>query len=84
MATILIALALSLRTITSSGSLGVALTTILSFSQGLQSLLVTWTQMETSLGAVARTKNLEALVAPEDAHDEVQEPPADWPRNGRD
>lgn len=83
MATILVALAFSLRTTTSSGSLGVALTAILTFSQGLQSLLVSWTQMETSLGAIARTKNLETLVVPEDADDVVQDPPADWPREGR-
>ncbi|KAK8091117.1 multidrug resistance protein [Apiospora phragmitis] len=83
MATILVALALSLRATTSRGSLGVALTAILSFSQGLQSMLVSWTQMETSLGAVARTKSLEALVSPEEANDKVQSPPADWPREGR-
>ncbi|KAH8666573.1 P-loop containing nucleoside triphosphate hydrolase protein [Xylariales sp. PMI_506] len=82
MATILVALAFSLRSTTSGGSLGVALTAVLSFSQALQDLMVSWTQMETSLGAIARTKNLEASIAPEDADDEVQEPPPNWPQEG--
>jgi ATP-binding cassette subfamily C (CFTR/MRP) protein 1 len=82
-ATILMAMAFSLRSTTSGGSLGVALTAILSFSQGLQSLMASWTQMETSLGAIARTKNLEGAVPPEDANDnEVRRPPSSWPREG--
>lgn len=83
LATLLVALAFSLRGTTSAGLLGVALTAILSFSQGLQDLLVSWTQMETSLGAIARVKNLETAVKPEDAKDNVQNPPCDWPSEGR-
>ena len=79
MATILVALAFSLRSTTSGGSLGVALTAVLSFSQTLQSLILSWTQMESSLGAIARTKNLESAVLSEDANDDkVQESPSGW------
>lgn len=82
-ATILMALAFSLRNTASGGSLGVALTAVLSFSQGLQSLMMSWTQMETSLGAIARTKNLENAVPAEDAEDnELKEPPPSWPSEG--
>lgn len=82
-ATILVALAFSLRNTTSSDSLGVALTAILSFSQALQDLILSWTQMETSLGAIARTKNLESAVSPEDANDDkVQQPQSGWPGEG--
>ncbi|KAI1858876.1 uncharacterized protein JN550_012335 [Neoarthrinium moseri] len=83
MATVLMVLAFTVRATTSSGSLGVALTAVLSFSQSLQDLMLSWTQMETSLGAIARTKNLEDAIPPEDANDgKVQEPQTGWPSKG--
>lgn len=83
LATLLVALAFLLRGTSSGGSIGIALTAILSFSQGLQDLLVDWTQMETSLGAIARVKNLETAIKSEDANDRVQRPPNNWPSEGR-
>lgn len=82
LATALVALAFSLRSSTSSGYLAVALTAVLTFGQYLQELLRSWTQMETSLGAIARTKNLETSVLSEDVCDVVQEPASEWPSEG--
>jgi ABC-type multidrug transport system fused ATPase/permease subunit len=58
-AVVLVALACATRS-SSAGSLGVALTTILAMNSQLQNLISAWTQAETSLGSVARTKEYEA------------------------
>ena len=81
-AIIVVALSVSLRGTTNGGFLGLALTAVLSFSQALQALIKSWTQMETSLGAIARTKSLEAAVRSEDTDDKVHEPPHNWPHEG--
>lgn len=57
LAVIVVALAVSTRSTTSAGLLGVALTNVLSFSQSLNRLVTEWTTLETSLGAVARVRS---------------------------
>ena len=41
-----------------------------------------WTDLETSLGSVARTRDFERDVKPEDKESETLEPPANWPDQG--
>ncbi|KAF8854330.1 hypothetical protein BDZ45DRAFT_747589 [Acephala macrosclerotiorum] len=48
----------------------------------LQSMITSWTNMETSLGAIARTKAFEADTIPEDQPGEGFSPPANWPEKG--
>ncbi|KAI9167867.1 ABC multidrug transporter B [Paramyrothecium foliicola] len=80
-ATLIVALATQLND-SSAGSLGVSLVSILTFSQDLTALIRTWTDLETSLGAIARVKNFELETPSEHLEKETLEPPAEWPAKG--
>jgi ATP-binding cassette subfamily C (CFTR/MRP) protein 1 len=82
MAVIVMGLAVSLRNSTSGGNLGIALTSILTFNTNVQFLLTWWTSLETSLGAIARTKNFAEQTPKEDRSCEVLVPASDWPAQG--
>ena len=56
LAVIVMTLAVKLRSSTNPGSLGISLNNILSFNETLSLLLQYWTQLEVSLGAIARTR----------------------------
>ncbi|KAL3417369.1 ABC multidrug transporter [Phlyctema vagabunda] len=79
---VLIGIAVALRSQTSGGLLGVALINILNFNLTLTSLVTYWTQLETSLGAIARLKNFEAQTPREAQLSEQIDPPQDWPEQG--
>jgi len=82
-AVVVVALAMGLRETSSAGSIGVALINVLGFNQNINVLITAWTTMETSLGAIARIKNFEAVTASEDRHEQlVTQPPANWPDAG--
>ena len=55
---------------------------ISAFSTALSSLVTGWTMFETSLGSIARLKDFEAAVKPEDMSAETHVPPANWPEQG--
>lgn len=82
-ATVVVAMAMTLQGTSSSGSIGVSLLNILSFNTNLAYLKGAWTTLETSLGAVARCKNFETSTACEDLPGEDRDPPPDWPQHGR-
>ncbi|KAJ9298207.1 hypothetical protein DTO271G3_3812 [Paecilomyces variotii] len=83
LAVIVITLATSLRGTTNPGNLGVSLTAILSFNQTLQDLVTSWTSMETSLGAIARTRMFEMKAPSENgAGEENFIPEPGWPAQG--
>jgi ATP-binding cassette, subfamily C (CFTR/MRP), member 1 len=82
LAVIVMGLAVGLRNSTSGGNLGIALTSILTFNTNVQFLLTWWTSLETSLGAVARTKNFVEQTPKEDRSCEVLVPANDWPAQG--
>lgn len=82
MAVIVVGLAVSLRKTTSGGNLGIALTSILTFNTNVQFLLTWWTALETSLGAIARTKNFAEQTPREDKPGEDFVPSEDWPFKG--
>jgi ATP-binding cassette, subfamily C (CFTR/MRP), member 1 len=82
MAVLVVGLAVGLRQTTSAGNLGIALTTILSFNTNVQFLLTWWTALETSLGAIARTKNFAEQTPTEDKPGESFVPSDDWPSRG--
>ena len=67
----------------SSGALGVSLLNIVTFSQDLTHLISTWTNLETSLGAVARIKDFERETPSEHLDGESTEMPVSWPSSGR-
>lgn len=82
LATIVVALAVRLRSSTSPGLIGISLNSILTFSVFLSELIDYWTQLETSLGAIARLKTFEAQTTPEAKPGEDAIPPEEWPERG--
>lgn len=81
MATVLTGIAVAIRgTNVSAGFIGIALVNMMSLSQTLASLIMFWTSLETSLGAVSRVKTFSEDTPKED---EPKELVADaWPRSG--
>jgi ATP-binding cassette subfamily C (CFTR/MRP) protein 1 len=64
-------------------AIGIALNNVLGFNQSLRILVESWTQLETSLGAIARLKNFEQTTTPEDKSEESVTPPSSWPEKGK-
>ncbi|EED13629.1 ATP-binding cassette transporter, putative [Talaromyces stipitatus ATCC 10500] len=81
-AVILVCMAVTIRSSSSAGLLGVSLNNVLSFSNSLSSLISGWTQLEISLGSIARVKNFETQVTPEEIGNEKNEPSPNWPERG--
>ncbi|KAI0133901.1 ABC transporter [Xylariales sp. AK1849] len=81
-ATILITLALLLRGSTTAGQIGMAMNLVLVANTTLLGLVTSWTNMEISLGAISRLKNLEAKTPREDKPCESYSPVDTWPSHG--
>lgn len=82
LAVVVVSLAIAFKASTTGGQIGVALTVILTISSTLVRLLESWTQLETSLGAVSRIKTLEETLRPEDKESEDSIPSPEWPDKG--
>ncbi|OQE10326.1 hypothetical protein PENVUL_c004G03056 [Penicillium vulpinum] len=82
LATIVVTLAVVLRSGTDSSLLGVALNNILGFNQLLSYFITSWTTLETSLGAIARVKSFVETTPCEDQPDTAAELAASWPDRG--
>lgn len=82
LAVIVVGLATSLRKSSSGGSLGIALTSILTFNTNVQIFLTWWTVLETSLGAIARTKSFAEQTPNENRPEEDLVPNEEWPSKG--
>lgn len=78
-----VAMAVKIHGSTSGAAIGIALINILGFTQSLSTLVDAFTQLETSLGAIARLKSFESDVASENLPRETEIPPANWPDKGR-
>ncbi|KAH8879372.1 ABC transporter [Thozetella sp. PMI_491] len=81
-ATLVVGLAVGLRHLTSPGLLGVSLVNVFALETNLSFLVRSWTELETSLGAVARTRDFEKEVKPEHKQCEDFQPPPKWPEHG--
>lgn len=77
-----IALAVLYRDSTTGGQVGMALNVILVTNTTLLSLVGAWTDLEISLGAVARLKEAETETPREDQPGECELPPSNWPSRG--
>lgn len=78
----LIALAVSLRQSTSGGEIGMALNLVLVANTTLLKLVESWTNLEISLGAIARLKSLDTEVPAESRPCENLAAPETWPSCG--
>ncbi|KAB5542688.1 ABC transporter [Coniochaeta sp. 2T2.1] len=81
-ATGLITLAICLRGTTTAGQIGMALNIVLVANTTLLGLVTSFTDMEVSLGAISRLKNLEAETPKEDKPTESYNPVETWPHPG--
>lgn len=82
LAVLVVSLAIAFKASTTGGQIGIALNVILTISTTLVYLLMSWTQLETSLGAISRIKTLEETLLPEDREGEDSEPSLEWPEKG--
>ena len=81
LAIIVVTMATQLRT--NAGLTGASLVTLVTFGYSIAWLIVNYTTLETSLGAVNRLRTFSSMVEPEDRPEEDTKPPSDWPRCGR-
>ncbi|KAI4848302.1 multidrug resistance-like protein, partial [Aureobasidium sp. EXF-8845] len=81
-AVLTVGIVVGLRDSSSPGFTGVSLTQIISFTSNIKLLIMFWTQLESSLGAVARIRQFEKEVVTEDQGTETHDPPFDWPSRG--
>lgn len=82
LAVIVVGVSIKMRDTVSVGFTGVSLTQIISFTSNLRLAIMFWTQMETSIGAVARIKKFEEETENEDRVGDTIEPPTTWPSKG--
>ena len=82
LAVIVVTVASQLRGHVSVGFTGVSLTQIISFAATMKTLILFWTQLENSLGAVTRIKNFEAETQNENLKGEDGTVPENWPAQG--
>ena len=81
-AVLLVSFATQFKHTTSGAAVGVGMLNVLNFGANIAALIQHWTSLETSIGAVARLKQLEADVQPESLPSEVSKPPKGWPAGG--
>ncbi|KAH8893638.1 ABC transporter [Thozetella sp. PMI_491] len=67
---------------TTGGQIGIALNVVLRANMLLLGLVESWTNMETSIGAISRLRAFEKDVQPEDKPGESNPPPETWPERG--
>ncbi|KAF2012008.1 multidrug resistance-like protein [Aaosphaeria arxii CBS 175.79] len=82
LAILVVGISVKMRNTVSVGFTGVSLTQIISFTYNLKLSIMFYTQMETSIGAVARIKNFESETADENLATEDSQPPPEWPARG--
>lgn len=80
--TIMVAVAVSLRDTTDPALLGVALVHMMTLGLNLRELIIQWSTVETSLGAVSRIKNFVERTPSENMAVESKVPAADWLSRG--
>lgn len=81
MAVVLVSLALRIQGATTQGAIGLAMVNILGFNQTLTTVIDQWTQLETSLGAIARLKSFISST-PDENKPAEKAAPTDWPAEG--
>ncbi|KAK4463066.1 P-loop containing nucleoside triphosphate hydrolase protein [Cladorrhinum samala] len=73
---------LAVRLHSNSGFTGASLVTLMGFGENISAIVIFYTRLETSIGAIARLKTFNETVKPEDKDDEDIIPPEEWPQSG--
>ncbi|KAJ6023717.1 ABC transporter integral membrane type 1 [Penicillium herquei] len=81
-AVVLIGIAVATRGKLSAGFIGVALVNIVTLTENLQGLIMQWTTLETSIGAVSRVRHFQRTVETEHTEWERMSPAPEWPEQG--
>lgn len=81
LAVLLVTLAVVLRQ-SGPATVAISFSNVLGFGTVLAQLITSWTQLETSLGAIARVRTFEKTTPSELQKPGTREPPADWPSRG--
>ena len=81
-AVLLVTIAVEFQGSSDAGLIGLALVSLVGFTQILKQLVTNWTLLETSAGAVSRIRSFTAEVESENLPDECQNPPKNWPSEG--
>ncbi|KAJ6782693.1 hypothetical protein PWT90_02455 [Aphanocladium album] len=79
---LLITTCVALPSSTSAGGIALSLTNLLAVSGALSFLVLSWTNLETSLGAAERLRTFERATPQESAPNPAVSLPTTWPRNG--
>lgn len=61
---------------------GAALYSLITLGENLAGIVIHYTRLETSIGAIARLKTFNETVKPEDKEEEQVVPPEQWPQAG--
>ncbi|KAH8203470.1 hypothetical protein TruAng_002341 [Truncatella angustata] len=81
-AIVLVSFAVEFTSITSRGAIGLSMVTLIGFNNSLSRMINSWTNMETSLGAIARLRDFVRDTPQEDSIAQSLEPPKSWPSTG--
>ncbi|KAI0389430.1 putative ABC multidrug transporter [Xylariaceae sp. FL0594] len=73
---------LAVRLNSNSGFAGASLVTLMSLADNLSGIVIYFTSLETSIGAIARLKTFNETVKAEDKEEEDLVPSEDWPQKG--
>jgi len=73
---------LSVRLHANSAFAGASLYSLITLGENLAGIVLYWTRLETSIGAIARLKTFSRTIQPEDKDEEDVVPPEQWPQIG--
>jgi ABC-type multidrug transport system fused ATPase/permease subunit len=84
---VVMAMAVALTTVavrlhSNSGFIGASLVTLMNFGDSLTGIVIFYTKLETSIGAISRLKTFNESVKPENREEEDIVPPEQWPHSG--
>jgi ABC-type multidrug transport system fused ATPase/permease subunit len=82
MALAVVLVTLSVRMHSTSAFAGASLYSLITLGEALAGIVLFYTRLETSLGAIARLRTFNETVKPEDRDDEDIVPPEQWPQRG--
>lgn len=80
--TTFVVLIVELRSTLPTAFTGIALHNIAGLGSAMETTILLWTQMEMSMGAIARIKDFEETTPSENLANETQSPPQSWPQSG--
>jgi ABC-type multidrug transport system fused ATPase/permease subunit len=82
LATLIVVLTTQVKTITGPGLAGASMVTLMSIGDYVSQMIVMYTLLETSIGAVSRLKSFRETVLPESSPEEHAVLPPLWPWHG--